>query len=31
VWAVTTTHTADELSQADRVLAGLHEVIAARR
>ncbi|HWM07927.1 MAG TPA: HAD-IA family hydrolase, partial [Solirubrobacteraceae bacterium] len=31
VWAVTTTHTAAELDGAHRVLAGLHEVIAARR
>jgi mannitol-1-/sugar-/sorbitol-6-phosphatase len=31
VWAVTTTHSADELAAADRVLAGLPEVIDARR
>ena len=31
VWAVATTHSADELAAADRVLPGLPEVIAARR
>jgi sugar-phosphatase len=31
VWAVTTTHSADELAAADRVLAGLPEVMDARR
>jgi mannitol-1-/sugar-/sorbitol-6-phosphatase len=30
VWAVTTTHTADELAQADRIIAGLDEVLASR-
>ena len=31
VWAVTTTHSAEELAAADRVLPGLPEVIDARR